>query len=125
MSVKEILITRRAALDAGRIFDYSEKQWGHRVATEYLSGIEGAIAAIDQLPQGTLRPIPGFTESPLRIIRVQEHILVCIETVDIICILALFHGAMNIHARLYQLEPTLIHEFQAQYHRWIAQKDNH
>lgn len=122
--MKEILITRRAALDAGRIFDYSEQKWGVRIATDYLSGIDLAIAAIDQLPQGTLRPIPGFTESPLRIIRVQEHILVCIETADIICILALFHGAMNIHARLHQLEPTLIQEFQALYHRWIAQKGN-
>ena len=123
--MKEILITHRAALDAGRIFNYSEQKWGTRVATDYLSGIESAISTIDQLPQGSLRPIPGFTESPLRIIRVQEHMIVCVETSNIVCILALFHGAMNIHARLHQLEPTLIQEFQTQYQRWIAQKGNH
>jgi len=100
-----ILLTERALRDIAEIRDYSKEQFGKRVADQYISGLEAAIARIREEPN-LLRKEAGF-HPWLAFYRSQKHLLVCDRQEDAVFVLTLIHASMDIPSRLDNLQPTL------------------
>ena len=69
-----IELTRRAILDIADIEQYSLKEWGPRVADEYLVDLSAALERLGESPQ-LLRERPEIFPR-LRFYRVRKHFLV-------------------------------------------------
>jgi len=105
----KIHLTERSLRDITEIETYSIKQFGKRIANQYIEKLEAAIIRITENPD-LLREEPGFHAS-LKFYRVEKHLFVC-ETgiADRIIILTVTHGSMDIPTRLAELEINLIVE---------------
>lgn len=103
-----LLLTDRSLTDLVAIEQYSIEQWGKRVAAKYFTQIEDALSLIRSNPS-LLRQEEGF-HSFLRFYSVNKHVLVFDIDANDIILLTVFHGSMNIPARLDELEPTLANE---------------
>ena len=106
----KLFLTDRALTDLANVYDYSIQQFGLQVADQYMAQIDLALTSIRQEPE-LLREradCPG----PLRFYRVNKHWLVCDEINQNIFVLTVKHGAMNLPARLAEIEPQLQQEAQ-------------
>lgn len=110
-----LYLTRRAELDLIAIEDYSIEQWGERVAGEYLEAIQAAFDLLHVSPR-LLRPKDEFADW-LCFYRVERHWLICTILAGDIYVLAVRHGAMDLPARLAELEPSLMQEAEILFRR--------
>ena len=106
--MSRLLLTDRSLSDIAAIERYSIEQWGKKTAAKYLAQIEDALSRIKGNPN-LLRQEEGFHQF-LRFYTANKHVLVFdIQGNDLI-LLTVFHGSMDIPARLAELEPTLAAE---------------
>jgi toxin ParE1/3/4 len=98
-------LTERTLQDLVSIEEYSIENWGKRIANRYLDDIEAALQRISDNPD-VLREEPNF-HNCLYVYRVNKHLLVCDVQTDLIFVLTILHGNMDIPERLAELEPTL------------------
>lgn len=115
-----IELTRRAILDIADIEQYSLKEWGPRVADEYLVDLSAALERLGESPQ-LLRERPEIFPR-LRFYRVRKHFLVGDVIGDRILVLTVVHGSMDLPKRLAELEPLLLEEVEL-LHRRIAREE--
>ncbi|MFN3165756.1 MAG: type II toxin-antitoxin system RelE/ParE family toxin [Phycisphaeraceae bacterium] len=103
-----IFLTDRALDDLESIYQYSIDRWGRRVADRYLESYDSAFDLLRSEP-ALLKEnpdCPGW----LRFYRVQKHWVVCDQVGKRIYVLTIKHGAMDLPARLGELEPWLMQE---------------
>jgi len=112
-------LSRRALRDIQDIEGHSIKTWGDGVASEYLQSIEDALNLLRENPN-LLKAKPDVSDS-LCFYRAREHFLVCAAFEDSIFVLTVKHGAMDLPARIAELEPQLSQEAEI-LHRAYRQK---
>lgn len=103
-----VLLTRRALLDIAEIEAYSVEQWGKLVADAYLQSLQDALNLIRVNP-GLLKPKRGMTDC-LLFYRVRRHFLACVLSGDLVCVLTVKHGDMDLPSRIAEMEPQLLAE---------------
>jgi len=101
-------LSRRALLHIDAIDQYSIEHWGDLVARDYLADLFAAIRRLEESPE-LLHGDPDRSQR-LRFYRVRKHTLVCDVLGGDIYVLAVWHGSMDLPARLEKLEPQLVHE---------------
>jgi len=84
------------------------EKWGQSVADECLDSIQAALNLLRENP-GLLRTPPKFPKT-FTFYRVKQHFLVCSVIDEAVFVLTLKHGAMDLPARLGELEPSLLEE---------------
>ena len=104
----KIVVTDRAVRDIREIESYSVEQWGSRTADRYLAGFEAALVRIEESPD-LLRAEPEIAPC-LRFHRVGKHFFVCTVIDETIYLLTVIHCAMDLPARVGELQPTLHEE---------------
>lgn len=105
-----LALTRRAIEDLRQIERHSVKEWGRKVADEYLDDVTAALDRISQSPQllqDDRVGIPG-----LSFYRVRRHVLVCDYRDNSVIVLTVIHTSMDLPARLLELESRLLTEAQ-------------
>ena len=100
-----LLLTRRALIDVGDIFEYSTRQWGKKTAEKYLDDIEAGLERVKEQPS-LLQEAPEL-HSALKFYRVNKHVFVCDVLSKSIVVLTVVHASMDIPNRLAELQPTL------------------
>ena len=108
-----LLLSRRATIDIQHIESYSIEKWGEKVADEYLQSIEDALNLILENPT-LLRSKPEVSDS-LCFYRVRQHFLVCATFEEIIFVLTVKHGAIDLPNRIAEIEPLLSQEAEMLY----------
>lgn len=101
-------LSRRALRDIKEIESYSIENWGKAVANEYFDSIQAALSLLKDNP-GVLRTPPNFPKT-FAFYRVKQHFLVCNVIEGTVFVLTIKHGAMDLPARLGELEPSLLGE---------------
>lgn len=101
-------LSRRALRDVQEIESYSIEKWGQAVADEYIDTIQAALNLLRDNP-GLLRTPPKFPKT-FAFYRVKQHFLVCTVRDEAVFVLTIKHGAMDLPARLGELEPCLLEE---------------
>lgn len=112
-------LSRRALLDIADIETYSIEKWGEKIAAEYLQSIEDALNLLCDNPS-LLKLKPGVSGA-LCFYRVRQHFLVCAAFNESIFVLTVKHGAMDLPARICELEPQLILESELLYKAYKKQ----
>ena len=105
-----LALTRRAIEDLRQIERHSVKEWGRKVADEYLDDVTAALDRISQSPQllqDDRVGIPG-----LSFYRIRRHVLVCDYRDNSVIVLTVIHTSMDLPARLLELESRLLTEAQ-------------
>lgn len=105
-----LALTRRAIEDLRQIERHSVKEWGRKVADEYLDDVTDALDRISQSPQllqDDRVGIPG-----LSFYRIRRHVLVCDYRDNSVIVLTVIHTSMDLPARLLELESRLLTEAQ-------------
>ena len=105
-----LALTRRAIEDLRQIERHSVKEWGRKVADEYLDDVTAALDRISQSPQllqDDRVGIPG-----LSFYRIRRHVLVCDDRDNSVIVLTVIHTSMDLPARLLELESRLLTEAQ-------------
>ena len=120
--MSRIAFTRRALRDLAEIDTYSIETFGQRVADEYMAEIDRALSLIGETPS-LLRPRLDFSEH-LSFYRVRRHFLVCDRLDDVVYVLTVMHGSMNLPDRIAELEPQLSQEVELMRRRWRATDDD-
>ena len=100
-----LLFTERAISDLRGIEHYSVAEWGARAAAKYFDEVTAAIDRISENPDLLARE-PAFAKG-LYFYRIRKHVLVCDYRDQTIVVLAVVHTAMDLRARLVELEPRL------------------
>ena len=111
--MRNLQLSRRATLDIQYIESYSIEKWGEKVADEYLQSIEDALNLILENPT-LLRSKPEVSDS-LCFYRVRQHFLVCAIFEEIIFVLTVKHGAIDLPSRIAEIEPLLSQEAEMLY----------
>jgi plasmid stabilization system protein ParE len=88
------------------------------VANRYLEDIQTALSLLQDNPE-LLRDNPEISTS-FKCYRVREHFLVCSKLKDVILVLTISHGQMDLPSRLTKLEPTLAQEAALLHQRLVA-----
>jgi len=101
-------LSRRALRDIKEIESYSIEKWGKAVAEEYIDSIQAALNLLKDNP-GLLRTPPKFPKI-FAFYRVKQHFLVCNVIEGTVFVLTIKHGAMDLPARLGEMEPNLLDE---------------
>lgn len=101
----ELLLTDRTLSDLRDIERYSIENWGRKTADKYLADIELAFQRVSENP--TLLREQADLPAALRFYRVNKHWLVCDVRPDVIIVLTVIHGSMDLPHRLAELQPTL------------------
>jgi len=104
-------LTQQALKDLAGIRNYSVENWGQLVAEEYLDEIEQALNLIRKNPK-ILRAKEHFCDS-LLFYRVKKHYLACAVFDELVVVLTIKHGSMDLPNRLKELEPQLAAEAEA------------
>lgn len=112
-----LLLAERAIDDLADIEAYSIETWGQATADRYIDGVSAAFDLLKASPD-LLKPRDDFS-GRLLFYRVERHWLVCDRFGETIVVLTVAHGAMDIHARLARLEPTLIQEAELMARRYL------
>lgn len=107
----KLFLTDRALDDLADIHAYSVEQVGKRVADRYLEHFDSVFGLLCETP--SLLKERDDCPGRLRFNRVQNHWVVCDRVKDRIFVLTVMHGAMDLPARLAELEPTLMREAEA------------
>ncbi len=101
-----VYLTDRALRDIKGIEEYSVKQFGKRVAAQYLGKLAAGISRVSDNPD-LLREEIAFHGS-LKFYRIEQHLFVCETAIEgKIILLTLLHASMDIPSRLGELEPNL------------------
>ena len=106
-------LSRRALIDIVQIETYSVEKWGRKVADKYLGHIQTGLDLIRENPK-ILKAKPGVSDS-LCFYRVREHFLVCALFEESVFVLTVKHGAMDLPARIGELEPQILQEAEILY----------
>lgn len=101
-------ISRRAAYDIDEIDTYSQQEWGHKVADDYIASIDLALQRLAENP-GLLCPKSELSNAFL-LYPVREHYLVCSIIDQNIYVLTVKHGSVDLPKRLKELQPLLVKE---------------
>jgi len=104
----QLRLTERALSDLVAIESSSIQEWGKRVATKYLSDIEGRLRLIHENP-AILTSLEGLPE-PLKCYPAREHVLVFDVQPASLVMLTVIYGSRDIPSRLSELVPTLATE---------------
>jgi len=119
-----IKLTDRAHYDLQTIEAYSFQKWGRTVTNRYLEDIQTALSLLQENPE-LLRNKLDISKH-FQFYRVREHLLVCLQLKDVLLVLTIKHGQMDLSRRLGELEPTLIQEADLLYQRLVtAEKKRH
>jgi plasmid stabilization system protein ParE len=110
----EIRITRRALSDLNKIEEDSISDFDPIVADKYIDDIEDALKTLSEYP-GLLREKP-FADH-VRFFGVRKHTLVFCMLEDILYLLTLKYGGMDIEDIIMRLEPTLLREAEIMHER--------
>ena len=103
-----VVLTQRALAELREIERYSVKEWGRKSADKYLDDIASALDRLQANPK-ILRLEPDFATG-LFFYRVKKHFLVCDSHGETLTVLTVIHTAMDLPARLLELEPRLTAE---------------
>ena len=119
-----IKLTDRAHNDLQEIADYSLQRWGRKRANRYLEDIQTALSLLQENPD--LLRNKSDISSHFKFYRVREHFLVCIKLKDVLLVLTIKHGEMDLPNRVLELEPTLLQEADLLHQRLVvAEKKRH
>ncbi|MEZ5534304.1 MAG: type II toxin-antitoxin system RelE/ParE family toxin [Thiolinea sp.] len=103
----ELILSRRAALDIAVIEDDSIRRWGQAVANSYLDSIDNALQLVSDNP-GLLRKFANSEQ--LLFYPVRKHSLFCTLYNDVIYVLTVRYGGMDLERLIHELEPFLLEE---------------
>ena len=103
----EVRITRRALSDLNKIEEDSVRDFGQIVADKYMDDIEVALQTLSDYP--SLLREKSFADNML-FFCVRKHTLVFCMLEDIVYLLTLKYGGMDIEDIVIRLEPTLLRE---------------
>lgn len=117
----ELFLTDRAESSLVDIEDYSITTWGEGVADEYVEKIQNAFCLIKSSP-GLLRAREGFSDG-LLFYRVERHWVICNIIDEVVYVLAVWHGAMDILDRLTKYEPLLFQEAESLHRQLLEDGD--
>ena len=110
----QIRITRRALSDLNKIEEDSNSDFGQIVADKYLDDIENALRALSEHPSLlTEKPFADY----VRFYGVRKHTLVFCMLEDILYLLTLKYGGMDIEDIVIRLETTLLREAEIMHER--------
>jgi toxin ParE1/3/4 len=112
----ELRLSRRALLDIADIEADSIEKWGENVASEYLQSIQDALNLLRNQP-ALLRVKPNVSKS-LCFYRVRKHFLVFAAYEEILFVLTVKHGALDLPNRVAEIEPQLLLEAAILYEKW-------
>ena len=104
----KLFITQKALRDIAEVEQYSAKEWGRKVANNYLSDIESALIRIQE--DSELLRAESDLHPDLRFYRVNKHLLVCDVQPKAIFLLTVIHASRNIPSRLAEMQPPLAAE---------------
>ena len=113
-----IKLTDRAHYDLQEIEDYSLKKWGRKAAVRYIKDIQTALSLLQENPD--LLRHKSDISTQFKFYRVREHFLVCTKLKDVLIVLTIKHGQMDVLTSLAELEPTLVQEADLLHQRLIA-----
>ncbi len=113
-----VKLTDRAHFDLQEIEDYSLKRWGRKTANRYLEDIQTALSLLQENPN--LVHHKAAISTHFKFYRVREHFLVCTKLKDILYVLTIKHGQMDLPTRLGKLEPTLVQEADLLHQRLVT-----
>jgi toxin ParE1/3/4 len=119
-----IKLTDRAHYDFQKIEDYFLQKWRRETADRYLEDIQIALSLLQESPD--LLRHKSDISTQFKFYRVREHFLVCTKLKDVLFILTIKHGKMDLPTRLGELEPTLVQEADLLHKRLVtAEKKRH
>ncbi len=113
-----VKLTERAHYDLQEIEDYSVQRWGRKTAARYLEDIQTALSLLQENPD--LLRYQSDISTQFTFYRVREHFLVCTKLKDVLLVLTIKHGQMDLPHRIGELEPTLVQEADLLYQRLVA-----
>ena len=113
-----IKLTDRAHYDLQEILDYSLQRWGRKTANRYLEDIQTALSLLQENPD--LLRNKSDISTHFKFYRVREHFLICTKLKDVLLILTIKHGQMDLPTRVLELEPTLLQEAELLHQRLVA-----
>lgn len=111
-------LTDRAHYDLQEIEDYSFQRWGRKTANRYLEDIQTALSLLQENPE--LLRHKSDISTHFKFYRVREHFLVCAKLKDMLLVLTIKHGEMDLPHRIEELEPTLLQEAKLLYQRLLS-----
>ena len=119
-----IKLTDRAHYDLQKIEDDSLQRWGRKIANRYLEDIQTALSLLQENPD--LLRNKSDISTRFQFYRVREHFLVCTRLKNVLFVLTIKHGQMDLPIRLGELEPTLVQEANLLHQRLVtAEKNRH
>ena len=119
-----VKLTDRVHYDLQEIEEYSLQRWGRKTADRYLEDIQTAFSLLQENPN-LLRHKSDIARH-FKFYRVREHFLVCTKLKDVLLVLTIKHGQMDLPNRIGELEPTLVQESDLLYQRLVtAEKKRH
>ena len=113
-----IQLTDRAHYDLQEIADYSLQRWGRMVANRYLEDMQTALSLLQENPE--LLRDKSEISTAFKFYRVREHFLVCSKLKDVLLVLTISHGQMDLPSRITKLEPTVVQEAALLHQRLVA-----
>lgn len=113
-----IKLTDRAHYDLQEIEAYSLQRWGRKTANRYLEDIQTALSLLQETPD--LLRHKSDISTHVKFYRVREHFLVCTKLNDVLLVLTIKHGQMDLPHCIGELEPTLLHEAALLHERLVA-----
>lgn len=115
----EIRFPRRALSDLNKIQEDSTEDFGQLVADKYMDDIEDALETLSGYPD-LLRELP-FADN-MRFYSVRKHMLVFCVLENILYLLTLKYGRMDIEDVIVRLEPALMREAEIMHKRLKKEK---
>lgn len=115
-----IHLTERALRDIEGTHVYSVKEFGKRVAAQYIANLEATLTRISDNVD-LLRSETEF-DADFQFYLAGKHLLVCDRQADGIFVLAVLHASMDIPTRLAELQPTLVAEVKLLHHKLMQAK---
>jgi len=113
-----VKLTDRAHYDLQEIENYSVQRWGRKTADRYLEDIQTALSLLQETPDLLRRK--SDISSHFKFYRVREHFLVCTKLKNVLLVLTIKHGQMDLPHRIGELEPTLVQEAAVLHQRLVA-----
>ncbi len=113
-----VKLTDRAHNDLQEIEDYSLQRWGRKVADRYLEDIQTTSSLLQENPE-LLRDKSAIS-THFQFYRVREHFLVGIKLKDVLLVLTIKHGQIDLSNRIGELESTLSQEADLLHQRLVA-----
>lgn len=113
-----IKLTDRAHYDLQEIEAYSFPRWGRKTADRYLEDFQTARSLLQENP--SLIRHKSDISPHFKFFRVREHFLVCTTMKNVLLVLTIKHGQLDLPHRIGDLDPTRLHEASLLYARLAA-----